>query len=153
MMKNLAIAAVALLAMTACSKSNTPQTETGNTAAEVTATPAGEWAVTAIGVAEADMDTVYTDPACTRLILSADSTFHMSTNCNSIEGSWVAVTDSIMMSPMLMTEMACDDMHTEQAAVAALPKIATYAVTDSTLTLKGGDDSTFITLVKVADQR
>ena len=151
-MKKLAIVAVAILAMSACSKSNNAQTETEvNTAAEaIAATPAGEWTVTAIA---AGGDTVATDAERTRMIFSADSTFHLSTNCNSIEGMWVAEGDSITVNPMLMTEMACDDMSAEQAAVAVLPQIVTYVLTDSTLTLAGSDDTTFVTLVKVAEQQ
>ncbi|MBO4978618.1 MAG: META domain-containing protein [Muribaculaceae bacterium] len=155
-MKKLAIAAVALLAMSACSKSNTTET-TVPAEAETPCTQAccpfaGEWAVTAVAIA--GTDTVNTDPATTRIVFGTDSTFHVSTNCNSIEGNWVAsCPDSITVNPLLRTEMACDDMSAEEAIIAALPLLTNFTATDTTLTLTAADPASFVTLVKVCGDK
>lgn len=155
-MKRLAIAAMVILAMTACSKSNTNTTDAtpaeAPAAETCTACPiAGEWAVTAIAVAGGD--TIAPDAATTRIVFLSDSSFHVSTNCNSIEGNWVAGPDSITVNPMLRTEMACDDMTAEETILAVLPAIVTYTAADSTLTLTAADPATFVTLTKVPDNQ
>lgn len=61
-------------------------------------------------------------------IVFEDSTYFIATNCNSISGSYTVKGDSIRLCDGAMTEMACDDMQTEDALRRILPNISTIDV-------------------------
>lgn len=78
-----------------------------------------------------------------------DSTYSIHTNCNTIQGSYVMTGDSIKIEPGLMTEMACDNMATEDALRRILPSISTIEVqNDSVVRLNGANPSECIMLKK-----
>lgn len=81
----------------------------------------------------------------------ADSTYSIMTNCNSISGSYSISGDSLRLNDGAMTEMACDNMATEDALRKILPCIATVdVVNDSVVRLNGDQDAQYIVLHKTA---
>ena len=70
-------------------------------------------------------------------------------NCNSICGSVTIIGDSIKLGDGMMTEMACDNMATEDALRKILPNIATIDVeNDSIVRLNSNQSSEYIVLRK-----
>lgn len=81
--------------------------------------------------------------------LFTDSAYSVMTNCNSMSGSVSINGDSIRMADAMMTELACDDMSTEDALRQIVPEIATYRLeSDSTLTLCGKTGNDYVSLRK-----
>lgn len=65
-----------------------------------------------------------------------DSTFNFQTGCNAIGGRYVQSGDSIALTDMLRTEMACEDMRVEDLLNTVLLQVKTIDWTnDSTLRL------------------
>lgn len=54
-----------------------------------------------------------------------DSTFNFQTGCNAIGGRYVQTNDSITLSDMMWTEMACEDMQMEELLKTVLPHVHT----------------------------
>lgn len=54
-----------------------------------------------------------------------DSTFNFQTGCNAIGGRYVLTGDSIVMSDMMWTEMACENMRVEELLKEVLPQVKT----------------------------
>lgn len=54
-----------------------------------------------------------------------DSTFNFQTGCNAIAGRYVQTGDSIAMSNIMWTEMACDEMRVEELLKDVLPQVNT----------------------------
>lgn len=81
--------------------------------------------------------------------LFTDSAYSVMTNCNSMSGALSINGDSIRMADAMMTELACDDMSTEDALRQIVPEIATYKLeSDSTLTLCGKTGNDYVSLRK-----
>lgn len=60
--------------------------------------------------------------------------------CNRYNATYRLSGDSLSFGPAISTKMACEaGMDLEVAWLSALEKVATYSVTDSTLTLLGAD--------------
>lgn len=79
-----------------------------------------------------------TSSSMKQYIVFEDSTYFIMTNCNSFNGSYTVKGDSIKLSDGAMTEMACDDMRTEDALRRILPHISTIELqNDSVVRLSG----------------
>lgn len=90
-----------------------------------------------------------TSSSMKQYIVFEDSTYFIMTNCNSISGSYSVKGDSIRLGDGAMTEMACDDMQTEDALRRILPHISTIDVqNDSVVRLNGSVPAECILLRK-----
>lgn len=82
-------------------------------------------------------------------IIFTDSTYSIMTNCNAFNGSYSLKGDSLRMGDGAMTEIACDNMVTEDAVRRILPQIATVKVeNDSVIRLDSPEHSQYMTLIK-----
>lgn len=89
----------------------------------------GQWYIE--NIVFSDSDYVRPDETSSSMkpyIVFEDSTYFIITNCNSISGSYTVKGDSIRLSDGAMTEMACDDMQTEDALRRILPHISSIDV-------------------------
>lgn len=145
---------VALLA-TACTgnkANNADSTAVAGNDSTTVAAPdlKGEWDIENIVFSDSD----YVKPSeavadARQYINFEDSTYSIHTNCNTIQGSYVMTGDSIKIEPGLMTEMACDNMATEDALRRILPSISTIEVqNDSVIRLNGANPAECIILKK-----
>lgn len=92
-------------------------------------------------------------PGVSQYIEFTDSTYFIQTNCNTFSGAYAIKGDSIMLGDGAMTEMACDNMATEDAIRRILPNIATvYVENDSIARLDSRNLSEYIVLKKVTDK-
>lgn len=82
----------------------------------------GQWYIENIVIS--DSDYVRPDETSKPYIVFKDSTYFIMTDCNSISGSYTLKGDSIKLSDGTMTELACDDMQTEDALRRVLPHIS-----------------------------
>ena len=88
-------------------------------------------------------------PGVRQYIVFEDSTYFIQTNCNTFSGSYTVKGDSITLGDGIMTEMACDNMATEDAIRRILPNIATvYIQNDSIARLDSRNPSEYIVLRK-----
>ena len=112
---------------------NQAQTEVAN------ADIRGQWYIE--NIVFSDFDYVRPDETSSSMkqyIMFEDSTYFIMTNCNSISGSYKVIGDSIILGDGAMTEMACDDMRTEDALRRILPHISTIDIqNDSVVRLNG----------------
>lgn len=138
------IAGVVLLMATVagCSGNKGAKTDKVADAAQmetVNADIRGQWYIE--NIVFSDSDYVRPDETSSSLkpyIVFEDSTYFIITNCNSISGSYTVKGDSIKLGDGAMTEMACDDMRTEDALRRILPHISTIDVqNDSVVRLNG----------------
>lgn len=110
----------------------------------------GQWYIENIVFSDSDyVRPDETGSASRQYITFEDSTYFIMTNCNSISGSYVIKGDSINMGDGAMTEMACDNMETEDALRRILPRISTIDVqSDSVIRLNGATPAECILLRK-----
>lgn len=88
-------------------------------------------------------------PGSQQYITFEKETFSIITNCNSFSGSYIISNDSIKMEDVGMTEIACDNMATEDALRRILPNVATVDINnDSIVRLNCIDVSSYIILRK-----
>ncbi len=85
----------------------------------------------------------------TDIVVTADfAAGRMSGNsgCNSYSTNYAASGDELTLGPAVGTRMACEPgaMAVESAFLALLPKVTTFAVTDSTLAMKDADGTTIL---------
>lgn len=111
----------------------------------------GQWYIE--NIVFSDSDYVRPDETLSSMkqyIVFEDSTYFIMTNCNSISGSYTVKGDSITLGDGAMTEMACDDMQTEDALRRILPHISTIDVqNDSVVRLNGAVPAECILLRKI----
>lgn len=123
---------------------NVAQTEVAN------ADIRGQWYIE--NIVFSDTDYVRPDETSSSMkqyIVFEDSTYFIMTNCNSISGSYTVKGYSIKLGDGAMTEMACDDMRTEDALRRILPHISTIDVqNDSVVRLNGSAPAECILLHK-----
>lgn len=138
------IAGVALLVSTATGCTGNKEAKTDkldNNAKTVVANAdiRGQWYIE--NIVFSDSDYVRPDETSSSMkqhIVFEDSTYFIMTNCNSFNGSYTVKGDSIKLGDGAMTEMACDDMRTEDAIRRILPRISTIDVqNDSVVRLNG----------------
>ncbi len=138
--------------MASCSNSKESKTNIASEAQEQTVKVdlLGQWDLENIVLS----DTVNVRPAeetpgVRQYITFNDSAFSIQTNCNTIQGEYRLSGDSISFPVTLMTEMACDNMATEDALRKILPDIVTVDVqNDSVVRLCGRTPSECIMLVR-----
>lgn len=91
-------------------------------------------------------------PGVRQYIEFADGTYFIQTNCNTFSGTYAIKGDSITLGDGAMTEMACDNMATEDAIRRILPNIATVNIeNDSIVRLDSRNPSEYIVLKKATD--
>ncbi len=110
----------------------------------------GQWFIENIVFSDSDyVRPDETSSSMKQYIVFEDSTYFIMTNCNSFNGSYTIKGDSITFSDGAMTEMACDDMQTEDALRRILPHISTIDVqNDSVVRLNGSAPAECILLRK-----
>lgn len=77
-----------------------------------------------------------------------DSTFNFQTGCNAIGGRYVQTGNSIAMSDMMWTEMACDDMRVEELLKNVLPQVKTVDWDNDSIVRLNTESSAYIVLKK-----
>lgn len=111
----------------------------------------GQWDIE--NIVFSDSDYVRPDeavPGSRQYITFEDSTYFVMTNCNSMSGSYTVKGDSIIFGDGAMTEMACDNMDTEDALRRILPHISTIEIqNDSVIRLNGTTPAECILLRKI----
>ena len=148
------ITGVALLMAAGCSSNKVAKsdrlddkvkTETAN------ADLRGQWYIENIVFSDSDyVRPDETSSSMKQYIVFEDSTYFIMTNCNSISGPYTVKGDSITLGDGAMTEMACDDMQTEDALRRILPNISAIDVqNDSVVRLNGSVPAECILLRKV----
>lgn len=114
----------------------------------------GQWYIE--NIVFSDSDYVRPDETSSSMkpyIVFEDSTYFIMTNCNSISGSYTVKGDSVRLSDGAMTEMACDDMQTEDALRRILPHISTIDVHyNSGVRLVGSAPAEWILLRKAKNE-
>lgn len=149
------IVGVAALMVTAsgCSGNKESKEVNADNAAQVEVANAdirGQWHIE--NIVFSDSDYVRPDETSSSMkqhIVFEDSTYFIMTNCNSISGSYTVKGDSITLGDGIMTEMACDDMRTEDAIRRILPHISSIDVqNDSVVRLNGSAPAECILLRK-----
>lgn len=111
----------------------------------------GQWYIENIVFSDSDyVRPDETSSSMKQYIVFEDSTYFIMTNCNSISGSYTVKGDSITLGDGAMTEMACDDMQTEDALRRILPNISAIDVqNDSVVRLNGSVPAECILLRKI----
>ena len=99
----------------------------------------GQWYIENIVFSDSDyVRPDETSSSMKQYIVFEDSTYFIMTNCNSFNGSYTVLGDSINLGGGAVTEVACDDMKTEDALRRILPHISTIDVqNDSVVRLNG----------------
>jgi len=77
-----------------------------------------------------------------------DSTFNFQTGCNAIGGRYVQTGDSITMSDMLCTEMACENMQVEDLLKNVLPQVNTVDWDNDSVVRLNTQSSAYVVLKK-----
>ena len=153
------IVAASLLMATAAGCSGNKETKSDKTDNEVRTEIAnvdirGQWYIE--NIVFSDSDYVRPDESSSSMkqyIVFEDSTYFIMTNCTSISGSYAVNGDSIKLGDGAMTEMACDDMRTENALRRILPHISTIDVqNDSVVRLNGTAPAECILLLKAKNE-
>jgi len=149
------IACAALLIASAIGCSSNKETKSNNADEETqikiaNADIRGQWFIENIVFSDSDyVRPDETSSSMKQYIVFEDSTYFIMTNCNSISGSYSVKGDSIRLGDGAMTEMACDDMQTEDALRRILPHISTIDVqNDSVVRLNGSAPAECILLRK-----
>lgn len=114
----------------------------------------GQWYIGNIVFSDSDyVRPDETSSSMKQYIVFEDSTYFIMTNCNSISGSYTVKGDSIKLCDGAMTEMACDDMRTEDALRRILPHISTIDIqNDSVVRLNGSAPAECILLRKAKNE-
>lgn len=114
----------------------------------------GKWYMESIVFSDSDyVRPAEVAPDASQYILFEDSTYSIVTNCNNLTGApYIIKGDSIWLGDGPMTEMACDNMATEDAIRRILPNITTVEIeNDSVARLNGSVASEYILLRKAAE--
>lgn len=149
----IAAAALLMTAATGCSGNSGARVVNADSAAQTEMTNAdirGQWYIENIVFSDSDyVRPDETSSSMKQYIVFEDSTYYIMTNCNSFNGSYRVEGDFIQLSDGVMTEMACDDMRTEDALRRILPRISTVDVqNDSVVRLNGSAPAECILLRK-----
>lgn len=89
-------------------------------------------------------------PGTAQYIVFTDSTYSIMTNCNSISGTVAISGDSIRLGDGMMTELACDNMATEDALRKILPEIAAVDVENDSIVRLNCDPSPWYMVLRKA---
>lgn len=149
----IAVAALLMATVTGCSGNKEAKSDRldNNAKTEVAnADIRGQWYIENIVFSDSDyVRPDETSSSMKQYIVFEDSTYFIMTNCNSISGSYTVKGYSIKLGDGAMTEMACDDMKTEDALRRILSHISTIDVqNDSVVRLNGSAPAECILLRK-----
>ena len=156
-MKTLFLSA-SVLAMTfmACGNKPNSSQETSSTAdslaVESTPSLVGKWDIENVVV----NDSVYARPSeidpdvRQSMVFNADSTYFISTNCNSISGPYTQKGLSLKMGDGAMTEMACHDMQVEDLLRRILPEISAVEFENDSVARLTTSSSMYVVLHKAS---
>lgn len=146
-------AALLMAAATGCFGNKEAKSDQSNNKAQTEVANAdirGQWYIE--NIVFNDSDYVRPDEKSSSMkqyIVFEDSAYFIMTNCNSFNGSYTVKGDSIKLSDGAVTEMACDDMKTEDALRRILPHISRIDVHyNSGVRLIGSAPSEYILLRK-----
>lgn len=155
-MKTQIIACLTLfLTVTACTGNKGTLHQDNTAVNETTVDIKGQWYLENIVF----NDSVYVRPAeevpgQRQYITFEDSTYFIQTNCNTFSGTYTLKGDSLRLGDGAMTEMACDNMATEEAIRKILPVIATVDIeNDSIARLNSQTPSEYILLRKATEKK
>ena len=146
------VSLLSILTLCSCSGKTETTTTASADAAEQAAVPnvKGQWEIQNIVLDDSTSvrpSEVAKDVSAS--ILFEDDTYYVNTGCNSISGMYVQKGDSITLCDGMMTEMACENMETEDAMRKILPNIKTISVeNDSVARLNGSSPSEYIIIKK-----
>lgn len=152
----IAVAALVAAVATGCSNNKKDGADVAESTALNTVTDAdirGQWYIE--NIVFNDSDYVRPEeamPGVRQYISFEDSTYFIQTNCNTISGLYTVKGDSLYFSDGAMTEMACDNMATEDALRRILPVISTIDFqNDSVVRLNGSTPAECILLRKARE--
>lgn len=77
-----------------------------------------------------------------------DSTFNFNTGCNLIGGRYHQLRDSLSLSDMMWTEMACDNMLTEKLLLEVLPRVNRVDWTNDSIVRLNTPSASYVVLKK-----
>lgn len=151
---NIVIAASVAAIATGCSGNNGRETIVAENQSRPEAQRVdlrGQWFIE--NIVFSDSDYVRSDEAAQgakQYVVFDDSTYYIMTNCNSISGTYTMNGDSITLGDGAMTEMACDNMDTENALRRILPRISTIDVQNDTVVRLNGTEPAECILLRKA---
>ncbi len=88
-------------------------------------------------------------PVAAYIDFKEDNSFGVMTNCNHLGGQYVQSNDSIRLTDISTTEMACDNMEVEEKLKKVLPMVNTIdCLNDSITRLNTSKGDTYIVLKK-----
>ncbi len=148
-----AVAALLMATATGCAGKKKAESDNTDEAVQTKVANAdirGQWYIENIVFSDSDyVRPDETSSSMKQYIVFEDSTYFIMTNCNSVSGSYIVKGDSIFLGDGIMTEMACDDMQTEDALRQILPWISTIDIqNDSVIRLNGSAPAECILLRK-----
>lgn len=151
--KSILSVATALTILTASCGGNNENKETADNQQKETVAYAdvkGQWYLENIVFSDSDYVRPSEEvPDVRQYIVFEDSTYFIQTNCNTFSGSYTVKGDSITLGDGAKTEIACDNMATEDAIRRILPNIAkVYIQNDSIARLDSRNPSEYIVLRK-----
>lgn len=142
-----------LIGITSCAGSNKNSEKSGTDVNSNEAFPSilGQWEI--VNVVE--NDTSYVRPSeieqgsIAYIDFNEDQTFGVMTNCNHLGGQYEQNNDSIRLSNILTTEMACDNMGLEEMLKKVLPIVNSIDCTNDSITrLNSEKGESYIVLKK-----
>ncbi len=92
-------------------------------------------------------------PGIRQYITFEDSSFYVQTNCNIFTGPYTTSGDSISFSDWATTEMACDNMATEDALRRILPLLSTIEVESDTIVRINGHEGAGYMILRRATEK
>ena len=88
------------------------------------------------------------------ITFNEDSTVSIKTNCNGMGGRYTIKGDSLTISGLCWTEMACDNMDVERLLRKILPEIRTCEIgNDSILRLNAAASGEYVLLRKATEKK
>lgn len=156
--KSILSVATALTILTASCGSNKENKETADNQQQENVANAdvrGQWYLENIVFSDSDYVRPAEEvPGKRQYIIFEDSTYFIQTNCNTFSGTYTIKGDSITLGDGAKTEMACDNMATEDAIRRILLNIATvYIENDSIARLDSRNPSEYILLRKATEKK
>ena len=156
--KSILSVATALTILTASCGSNKENKETADIQQQETVANVdvrGQWYLENIVFSDSDYVRPAEEvPGRRQYIIFEDSTYFIQTNCNTFSGTYTIKGDSITLGDGAKTEMACDNMSTEDAIRRILLNIATvYIENDSIARLDSRNPSEYILLRKATEKK
>ncbi len=144
---------VLAVGMASCSGANRDSAHTDIVAPDSCPSISGQWNIENI----VENDSCYIRPSELEQGLTAyidfkdDNTFGVVTNCNHISGRFVQMNDSISLTDISATELACDNMEIEIMLTRLLPTVNSVdCINDSITRLNTSKGDSYIVLRKNA---